>query len=301
LDAVTRSSAVPFSAVTRLVPEAAGILQAAEQVQYSAVLTACSPLREVLAALKYRAYGFRHCKLKVGSAARDDAATVRRIRRAMGRHVDLRLDANAGWTREQTLRLGECLRTQRVSAVEQPLPHEHRRSLRAIRKELGVPIVLDESLCSMSDAREAIALEACDVFNIRLSKCGGFLPSLRLAAAAGRAGLGYQLGCQVGETGILSAAGRHFATSVAHIRYLEGSYDRHLVTERLTVQDLTFGYGGVAQAINRPGLGIDIDEAAVKRVTRRTLTIPISIRRPRRSERTSLPPDGSPQAARIEA
>src|SRR5207248_4138084 len=61
------------------------------------------------------------------------------------------------------------------------------------------------------------------LFNVRLSKCGGFIPSLRLAQLARQHGLGYQLGCQVGETALLSAAGRHFATSVAGIRYLEGS------------------------------------------------------------------------------
>ena len=107
----------------------------------------------------------------------------------------------------------------------------------------------------------------CDLFNLRLSKCGGFLPSLRLAAMAHRAGLGYQLGCQVGETGILSAAGRHFAASVDQIRYLEGSYDHFLVKERLTKEDLTFGYGGNAPALTEPGLGIHIDQKQLAQVT----------------------------------
>jgi muconate cycloisomerase len=84
---------------------------------------------------------------------------------------------------------------------------------------------------------------------------------------AQHAGLGYQLGCQVGETGILSAAGRQFAASIANIRYLEGSYDRFLVRERLTEEDVTFGWGGYAPALTGPGLGISVDEAALKRVT----------------------------------
>jgi muconate cycloisomerase len=113
----------------------------------------------------------------------------------------------------------------------------------------------------------------CDLFNLRLSKCGGFIPSLRLAQFAREHGLGYQLGCQVGETAILSAAGRHFATSVAGIRYLEGSYDRRLVREALATRDITFGYGGWAPALTTPGLGglgglgVAIDEAALRRVT----------------------------------
>jgi muconate cycloisomerase len=91
--------------------------------------------------------------------------------------------------------------------------------------------------------------------------------SIKLAVLAHAAGLGYQLGCQVGETGILSAAGRHFASSVANIRYLEGSYERYLVKERLTQEDLTFGRGGIAPALTGPGLGVEIDTSSLARVT----------------------------------
>jgi muconate cycloisomerase len=71
----------------------------------------------------------------------------------------------------------------------------------------------------------------------------------------------------VGETAVLSAAGRHFAASVAGLRYLEGSYDRHLVRAALGTRDLTFGWGGWAPALPGPGLGIRLDPAAVERVT----------------------------------
>src|SRR5438045_7768492 len=106
-----------------------------------------------------------------------------------------------------------------------------------------VPIMLDESLCCDVDAERAVRGGWCDLFNLRLSKCGGFIPTLRLAQLARRHGLNCQLGCQVGETAVLSAAGRHFAASVAGLRYLEGSYDRHLVREALGTSDLTFGWG----------------------------------------------------------
>jgi muconate cycloisomerase len=138
--------------------------------------------------------------------------------------------------------------------------------------------MLDESLCSLVDARQAIEAGTCDLFNLRLSKCGGFLTSLLLAAAAHRAGLGCQLGCQVGETGILSAAGRHFATSVGELRYLEGSFDRFLVRETLTREDLTFGRGGYAPALAGPGLGVTIDRAALQRVTQAELRLPVTNR-----------------------
>jgi muconate cycloisomerase len=205
--------------------------------------------------------------VKVGVAGEDDRASVGRIRRILGRRFDLRIDANEAWRcRDLEARLAPLLPLG-ISSLEQPVPHAEVDGLAPLRGRLGVPLMLDESLCSLSDAERAVEQGTCDLFNIRLSKCGGFVPSLRIAAIAQRAGLGYQLGCQVGETGILSAAGRHFATSVAGIRYLEGSFDRFLVAERLTVDDLTFRRGGWAPALRGPGLGIQIDPAALERVT----------------------------------
>jgi L-alanine-DL-glutamate epimerase-like enolase superfamily enzyme len=65
---------------------------------------------------------------------------------------------------------------------------------------------------------------------------------------------------------VLSAAGRHFAANVAGLRYLEGSYDRHLGREALSTKDLTFGWGGWAKALPGPGLGIALDPQSLQRV-----------------------------------
>ena len=149
------------------------------------------------------------------------------------------------------------------------MKHEDVACLADVRKQIKTPVMLDESLCGEVDAEKAVKNGWCDLFNLRLSKCGGFIPSLRLAQLAKRHGLSYQLGCQVGETAILSAAGRHFATSGADIRYLEGSYDRPLVWERLSKEDITFRRNGKAPALIGCGLGVAIDPARVDWVTRR--------------------------------
>ncbi|MBT4865099.1 MAG: dipeptide epimerase [Planctomycetaceae bacterium] len=267
LDAVTRHDGVPLSAVTNKVPETLAIRQQSQQVQYSAAVTAMTPFRERVHAWKLRLYGFHQCKVKVGMDGADDAASLARIRRILGESVDLRIDANEAWNCDNLEQKLQPLLPFGISSCEQPVPHGEVDGLAALRGQIGVPIMLDESLCSMGDARRAIERGTCDLFNVRLSKCGGFLNSLRLAAVAHQAGLGYQLGCMVGETGILSAAGRHFAASIGGIRYLEGSYDRHLVRERLTVEDLTFGRRGIAAALTGPGLGVEIDRNAVSRTT----------------------------------
>ena len=74
---------------------------------------------------------------------------------------------------------------------------------------------------------------------------------------ARNAGLGVQLGCHPGESGILSAAGRHFASNVKGLRYVEGSYDRHVLADNLVEEDITFSYGGKGQAAHGAGAGRD--------------------------------------------
>ena len=273
LDAVCRTERQPLSSVTSLLPETAAIRAGYHQVRYGAVFTAMSPYAQISRALKLRLFGFHGAKVKTGVEGVDDRAMLRRLRFWLGHKFDLRIDANEAWTCANLEEKLAPLRQFGITSVEQPVPHEQVDGLAQLRGRVGISLMLDESLCSLVDARRSIERGTCDLFNIRLSKCGGFLNSLRLAALAHKSGLGYQLGCQVGETGILSAAGRHFATSVADIRYLEGSFDRFLVRERLTVDDITFGFGGLAPALSGPGLGVTVDDEALARVTQRQFTI----------------------------
>jgi muconate cycloisomerase len=267
LDAACRALGVPVSTITSRYAPAVGVRAESTEVRYGAVITSTSRLKQRVMASLIRMYGFRQTKVKVRAADVDDASSLKRIRRVCGRRMDIRVDANEAWTCQNLEKNLEPLLPFEISCIEQPVPHADVNGLAEVRSRIETPIMLDESLCSLLDARQAIERGTCDLFNIRLSKCGGFLRSLRLAATANQAGLGFQFGCHVGETGILSAAGRHFATSVSGIRYLEGSYDRYLVKERLTHEDLTFGRGGMAPAIVGPGLGISIDEEALRRVT----------------------------------
>jgi muconate cycloisomerase len=269
LDAWGKHFRAPLSAVTALMPEAELIRQSVARVRYSGAITSDTERREFWAALKTRLWGFRDCKVKVGANGQDDRQRLERIRRILGRRVRVRIDANEAWKPNEVVQRVRELEPYRIASVEQPVPHEQVAALAEVRRHVTVPIMHDESICSLTDARAAIEQRTCDLFNIRLSKCGGFIQSLRIAALANANGIGYQLGCQVGETGILSAAGRHFATSVAGLCFLEGSYDRHLVAERLTCEDVTFGFGGRAPALGGVGLGVSIDPDAPARVTRR--------------------------------
>jgi muconate cycloisomerase len=265
LDAYGRAFGEPLMNVTKmLAPE---LYEPREHVQYSGAIASARGWKLRLVAGVMRCYGFHQVKLKVGIPGYNDAKRARSLRLIAGRKMDLRVDANEAWSPDESVEKIRALEPAGITSVEQPVAHEKLNSLPSIRKQVGTPIMLDESLCSQIDAEHAVTLQACDMFNLRLSKCGGFIPTLRLAQFAQRNGLGYQLGCQVGETAILSAAGRHFATSVKGIHYLEGSYDRHLVHAALGMEDLTFRRGGWANALVSCGLSFTVDPAALGQVT----------------------------------
>jgi muconate cycloisomerase len=265
LDAYGRRFGAPLSEVVRLL--APDLYAPRPWVRYSGAFTTARGFKARIYGWLFRLYGFRQVKVKVGIEGYDDLPRLRAIRQSVGRRMDLRVDANEAWGPGEVVERIRDLAPFRVTAVEQPVPHADVGVLADVRPKVGVPLMLDESLCSLRDAERAIADGTCDLFNIRLSKCGGLIPSLRLAQLARKHRLAYQLGCQVGETAVLSAAGRHFAASVGDIRYLEGSYDRHLVLEALATRDITFRRGGWAPALTAPGLGVDLDPEAVRRVT----------------------------------
>jgi muconate cycloisomerase len=268
LDAYCRAFGCSLTDALRLADDPDHVLLPAPvPVRYSGAITAETPAKEQNSAWKMRLYGFRQVKVKVGVPDQDDPARLARFRRILGRRTDIRLDANEAW---QPCELAERVRDLiafRPSALEQPVPHEQVDRLSDLRPGLGVPVMLDESLCSYGDGIRAVLCRLADVFNVRLSKCGGLLPSLRLVGLARRSGLAVQLGCHPGETGILSAAGRHFAANVGPLRYVEGSYDRHVLAENLTVEDITFRYGGRARPLQGPGLGVVVDPARLERLS----------------------------------
>jgi L-alanine-DL-glutamate epimerase-like enolase superfamily enzyme len=240
------------------------------RLTYSAVLplTAGPQLTQFLQLV--RAQGMRYVKLKVGEE--NDFDTLTQARSELGEEVDLRVDANGAWSAGEAIdRIREMARF-RLSAVEQPVAKEDFEGLRQVQEAAKIPIMADESLCTLDDANRLIHLKACKMFNLRLSKMGGITNAIRLKEAAETAGIRCQLGCHVGETSILAAAGRHFALSQGPLAFLEGSFAPYLLTRDPVQEPVVFGKGGVGLPLPGPGLGVRVlaevlDELAVSRVT----------------------------------
>ncbi|QEL16056.1 dipeptide epimerase [Limnoglobus roseus] len=265
LDAFGRAFGEPLINVTKLLaPE---LYEPRKEVRYSGIIMGAKGLKARIMGWAMYLYGFRQVKVKVGIAGHNDAKRLKIIRGRVGSKMDLRVDANEAWSPGEVAAKIRELEPFGISSVEQPVRHEDVAALADVRKQVKTPIMLDESLCSMVDAERALQNGWCDLFNLRLSKCGGFIPSLRLAEFAKRNGLGYQLGCQVGETAILSGAGRMFAASVKDIRFLEGSYDKHLITKNVSLEEISFRRGGRAPMLTGSGVGVAANPVLLDAIT----------------------------------
>ena len=256
LDAFARHFGRPLSDVAPIILEP-GLLNARPRaVHYSMVIPAGSARKRALLARLARLAGFRSIKVKVGDDVDADVDALMRVRHAVGPTVDLRIDANGAWSLDEARQALERMRPSGLSAVEEPVRPADVGRLSELRSAGCVPVILDESFVSADDAERAAREHLCDIVDIRISKCGGITKSLELVALANRLGLDFMLGCQVGESAILGAAGRHLACTVKGWRYLEGSYDRLLLKRNLARPAMNFGLGGAAGPLDASGLGV---------------------------------------------
>jgi L-alanine-DL-glutamate epimerase-like enolase superfamily enzyme len=241
--------------------------RAATDLRYDAVIPFARPGVVAALAVLVRAVGPPNVKVKVGGDLDADLRALGVLRRVLGPSADIRVDANAAWTAEEAITAIGRMRRFGISAVEQPVAAEDLDGLRRVTAAVREDIIVDESLRTVQEATTLAESRACDAFNIRVSKCGGLLSSMRIARIAAENGLGTVVGAQVGESGILSAAGRQLAASIGP-RYLEGSAGRLLLRADLTHENVMPGWRGRAPAFSGPGLGIEVDGDALRRYGR---------------------------------
>ena len=232
------------------------------QFVYSGVIPLASPqqLPQLLEIVK--SLGLKEIKFKVGTDS--DMETASLIREFMGPQARLRVDANGAWTAPEAVEKIESLDRFGIEAVEQPVPKDRPEDLAYVRERVEPLILADESACTPSEVQGLIDLEAVDGFNLRLSKCGGPSRTGRLLKMARDHGLVSMLGCQVGELGVLSAAGRHFAAANEDLIFLEGSLTKLIMDRDIIDEDLTFGPGGLAGPLEGPGLGVNVLKKALE-------------------------------------
>jgi L-Ala-D/L-Glu epimerase len=213
---------------------------------------------------------FRVLKVKVGLGLDTDHERLRFARSAAPPDFTICVDANMAWSLDEACAMVEHFRPYNIAWYEEPLPRGALADYAQLRSRTGARVMLDESLCSFEQATAAVEHAACDLFNIRISKCGGVLASLRLVELAHRANLGYQLGAHPAEQCILRAAEWHLAGAIRGFAALELAVSNIYFEEELADQPLAFDGSGRCVPLTGPGLGVDIIPERLARWTRRT-------------------------------
>jgi L-alanine-DL-glutamate epimerase-like enolase superfamily enzyme len=212
--------------------------------------------------------GFTAMKVKVGLGPDADVERVRAVRGLIGPNVKLGVDANGGWPTPNiaadTIR--RICDVAQIAFAEQPVWAGDHEEMAAVRRQVAVPVIADESLYTLADARALVRAKACDVFSVYVGKAGGIGPAKKIADFAVEQGIKCTIGSNL-ELGVGSAAMLHLGC--AHRGITPDEYPCDIIgpfyyEDDILQQPLLLA-GGRAVPTNAPGLGVVLDEAKVEK------------------------------------
>ena len=185
--------------------------------------------------------GTTKLKVKTGFSPAEDIQLIRKVRQFVGNDVEIRVDANRAYSLSESRALYKAMADLGVLAVEEPL--NNRADLGRFRREIGLPVMLDESVLTTADLEEAIASEAIDSLNIKLTRVGGISEAMTYQRRCEAAGVAVSLGCNE-DLGPGMAAILHLAAASPDLYSMEG-IGRLRLNIDFIAEDMVIQHGSV--------------------------------------------------------
>lgn len=206
-------------------------------------------------------------KLKMGAQEpADDVARIVEVAQKLSCVASIRVDLNARWDLLTSLRWLPRLAEAGVDLVEQPVPGAQFEWLAEINAALPIPVMADESLRTPTDALRLTRLRAADVFSLKTTKSGGLRHTRAIAEIAAAAGVPCHGGTSI-EGPIGTAASLQLACTSPAVTFGSELFGPLLMREQLLAEPLRYADGSL-HLPDGPGLGVELDPAAVARFTR---------------------------------
>lgn len=207
--------------------------------------------------------GYQSFKMKVGTNVKEDVKRIEAVRERVGNDIAIRVDVNQGWKNSaNTLTALRSLGHLNIDWIEQPVVADDIDAMAHIRSKTNLPLMIDEGLKGSREMHQIIKLEAADKVNIKLMKCGGIYPAIKLAHQAEMAGIECQVGSMV-ESSVASSAGFHVAFSKKIITSVELTGPLKFTKD---IGNLHYDVPFI-RLNEKPGLGIEINEDTLQELT----------------------------------
>ncbi|MCB1121584.1 MAG: mandelate racemase/muconate lactonizing enzyme family protein [Verrucomicrobiae bacterium] len=207
--------------------------------------------------------GFTGLKMAIGRGIKGDLQSIRAVREAVGEDFMIYTDAAGVYDRAQAMQIGYELQEMGCMWFEMPIPPEDVAGYGEIAKALRIPISLD-SLTSRFETAEFIRAGGLDVVLPDVCRAGGVTECRRIAEMADGFGLAFAPHISIGSA-IHFAASAHLATAMPNTMTSEYWFGDNPLGDGILKEPLRFEHGCMYTP-DKPGLGIEIDEAALHRV-----------------------------------
>jgi L-alanine-DL-glutamate epimerase-like enolase superfamily enzyme len=227
-----------------------------EHVELAKVLGIGTPTEVAEKALQCVNQGAKAIKIKVGIEPEQDIETLKQVRDTVGYSVRIRADANTGYSVKTALHVLREIEKIELEYLEQPVAANDHEGFTKIRKQSDTPLMADESLYTLDDAKSLIQHEAVDFFGLKLIKHGGIYKARKIALLAE----GHGIECVVispWETQIGVSAGVHLVLSGSNFNRPHEIGTNELADD--PVRGLVEDQGTIRPPIG-PGLGVSFQE-----------------------------------------